>query len=104
MAIAGSYQVNLSWSAVAGAGNEVWQSTTSGGPYTAIATLLTGTSYSDAGLAGTLTGTTYYYVVTAENHGGDGAYSPQAAAAILPLLPGTPTGLTAADGQMARST
>ena len=89
--------MNLSWSAVSGATSyAVWRGTTSGGPYTAIATLLSGTTYSDTGLAATLSGTTYYYVVTAENHGGDGAYSPQAAVAVLPLLPQTPTGLTAA--------
>ncbi len=86
-------QINLSWSTVSGATSYlVWRSTTSGGPYAALATLRSGTSYSDTGLTA---GTTYYYVVTAANLGGDGANSAQASAVALPPMPGTPTGLVA---------
>jgi hypothetical protein len=62
-ATAGSSQVALSWTAVAGAaGYNVERSTTSGGPYTTIATNEAGTSYTDSTVTN---GTTYYYVVTA---------------------------------------
>ena len=58
--------VNLSWNAVAGATSYyVMRATTSGGPYTNVANI-TGTSYSDAGLAAQ---TAYYYVVSAYEAG-----------------------------------
>ena len=56
-------QVNLSWAAVAGAtGCELSRSTNSGGPYTAIASGLTTTSFSNTGLTASVS---YYYVVRA---------------------------------------
>lgn len=56
-------QIALSWAAVAGATSyEVSRSTAIGGPYTTIATGLTGTSYADSGLTG---GTRYYYKIRA---------------------------------------
>jgi hypothetical protein len=57
--------VALTWSAANGAVSYiVRRSTTSGGPYTDIATGVTATSYLDTGLANA---TTYYYVVAATN-------------------------------------
>ncbi len=87
-------QINLSWPAVAGAtaGYTVKRSTTSTGPYTVIANRLTGTTFSDAGRTA---GTTYYYLVTADNNGGESANPPQASATALPPLPATPGSLTA---------
>jgi len=86
-------QINLSWSAVSSAATySVYRSATSGGPYTPVATLLSGTSYSDMGLSAD---TPYYYVVAAANTGGEGAFSTQATATALPPLPGVPTALIA---------
>ena len=63
----GNNRIDLSWSAVSGAASyKVFRSTTSGGPYTEIATVAT-TSYANTGLAG---GVTYYYVVQAVNSSG----------------------------------
>jgi Purple acid Phosphatase, N-terminal domain len=76
-------QINLKWTD--NATNEtsmvVARSTTSGGPYTDIATLAAGTtSYSDTGLS---VGKTYYYVVRAVGTGGTSANSAQASAALV---------------------
>jgi hypothetical protein len=69
VAIAGSSQISLSWTAVTGAaGYSVERSTTSGGPYTTIASNVTGTSYTDSTVTN---GTTYYYVVTAVDSSND---------------------------------
>jgi hypothetical protein len=60
----GQTQINLSWTAVAGATSyTILRATTSGGPYTAVGTSST-TSFSNTGLN---CNTTYYYVVTASN-------------------------------------
>ncbi len=62
-AIAGDVQVDLSWDADAGANNyNIKRSTTSGGPYTLLASSVTDVAYSDLTV---VNGTTYYYVVTA---------------------------------------
>src|SRR5207248_2500768 len=67
-----------------------------------IATLLSGTTYSDTGLPADLTtGTPYYYRVAAANNGGEGAMSAQASAVALPPLPSAPTAFT---GKSATST
>ena len=59
---AGTTQINLSWSAVAGATEyRVYRSLTSGGPYNLVGTTA-GTSFSNTGLT---CGTTYFYVVRA---------------------------------------
>jgi hypothetical protein len=77
MATAGSGQVGLSWSASSGATSyNVKRSTTSGGPYTIVASPTT-TSYTDGGLTN---GTTYYYVVSAVNTAGESATSTQVSA------------------------
>ncbi len=86
-------QINLSWSASAGAASyNVKRSLTSGGPYFVAATGLTTNNFSDAKLA---SGTTYYYVVSAENADGESANSAQAGALTAPAAP---TGLVAIRG------
>jgi len=82
-ATAGNAQVTLSWTASTGAtGYTVKRSTTSGGPYTNVATVTT-TNYVNTGLTN---GTTYYYVVSATNSVGGSNNSAQAIA-----IPGTTT-------------
>ncbi|HET6381964.1 MAG TPA: fibronectin type III domain-containing protein, partial [Armatimonadota bacterium] len=76
-AVVGDAQVGLSW----GSSNfvtsyNVKRATTSGGPYTTVASPTT-TSYTDMGLTN---GTTYYYVVSAVNSGGESANSSQVSA------------------------
>ena len=79
-AATGNAQVTLSWNALSGATSyNVKRSLLSGGPYTTVATGVTGTSYHDSGLAN---GTTYYYVVSAVNAGGESANSSQVSALI----------------------
>ena len=77
----GNTQVGLSWIAPSGTvtSYNVKRATVSSGPYTTISTAgaVTGTSYTDTGL---VNGTTYYYVVSAVNGGGQGPDSAQAAA------------------------
>ncbi|MDB6121455.1 MAG: Fibronectin type domain protein [Pedosphaera sp.] len=90
-----SSQINLAWTD--NATNEtnliVSRSTTSGGPYTDIATLAAGsTSYNNTGLSAN---TAYYYVVRATNAGGTSANSNQASATTLPLPPTAPSALAA---------
>ena len=95
MATAGNAQVGLSWSASSGATSyNVKRSTTSGGPYTTIASPTT-TSYTDTGLTN---GTTYYYVVSAVNAAGESANSSQVSATPLLVVPPPPTNLTATAG------
>jgi fibronectin type 3 domain-containing protein/sarcosine oxidase gamma subunit len=75
---ASSSQINLSWTASSGATSyKVKQATVSGGPYTTIATGVTATTYSATNLTGS---TTYYYVVSAVNAGGESPNSAQASA------------------------
>jgi hypothetical protein len=63
-AAASQTQVNVSWSAVAGATSyTIFRATTSGGPYTSVGTSAS-TSFANTGLS---CNTTYYYVVTASN-------------------------------------
>jgi VCBS repeat-containing protein len=76
-------QVTLTWSAVTGATNyNVKRSPSSGGPYTTIAST-NATSYTDTT---DTNGTTYYYVVSASNAGGEGANS-LSVSATPPLPP-----------------
>lgn len=87
-------QINLSWPSVAGAtaGYTVKRAFASAGPYTTLATRHTTTNFSDTGRTA---GVTYYYVVTADNNGGESGNSPQAIATALPPLPASPTALSA---------
>lgn len=97
-ASAGSGQVTLSWAAMAdAAAYRLHRGTTSGGPYGAIASALTGTGYLDTAVTN---GLTYYYVVTAVNGSGESAYSNQAMATpSAPAVPSPPSGLTATAGK-----
>jgi len=52
----------------------VKRSTTSGGPYTLVASMVTSTTFTNTGLA---SGVTYYYVVSAVNAVGEGPNSLQ---------------------------
>ena len=92
----GNAQVNLAWNASTGAtAYYVKRSTTSGGPYTQIATP-TSTSYSDNAVTN---GTKYYYVVSAYNSYGQSANSTEVSATpTAPPPPAAPTGLQATPG------
>ncbi|XID92815.1 DUF4466 family protein [Paenibacillaceae bacterium WGS1546] len=97
-ATAGNAQATLSWNASGGAtGYNMKRATTSGGPYATIATGVTGTSYTNAGLTN---GTTYYYVVSAVNVAGESANSAPVSVtpSAAPTVPAAPTGLTATAG------
>jgi hypothetical protein len=80
-----SSQINLGWAANTDRDlsyYRVYRSTSSGGPYTRIASNITAIQYSSTGLAAD---TTYYYVVTAvDTSGNESGYSNQASAKTLP--------------------
>ena len=92
-------QVNLTWNASAGATEyPVMRATVSGGPYTQLFQPTT-PSYSDTGLTN---GTTYYYVVAAENTAGQSANSAEVSAtpSTTNTIPLAPTGVVANAGNM----
>src|SRR5262249_59104453 len=70
------------------------RATVSGGPYAPVGTSATN-SFTNTGLTN---GTTYYYVVSAVNGGGESADSAQASATPQPTAPAAPTGVTATPG------
>jgi fibronectin type 3 domain-containing protein len=91
-AAAGNAQVTLNWTASSGAtGYYVKRSTTSGGPYTQIATQ-GAASDTDTGLTN---GTKYFYVVSAYNSAGQSANSAEVNATPVPPAPSAPMGLAA---------
>ncbi|MGO8669826.1 MAG: fibronectin type III domain-containing protein [Capsulimonadaceae bacterium] len=94
-ATAGNAQVALSWGAGSGATSyNVYRGTAAGGESTtAIATGVTTTNYTNAGLTN---GTAYYYKVAAINSAGTSAQSNEASATPVASVPPAPTGLTAA--------
>jgi fibronectin type 3 domain-containing protein len=97
-ATAGNAQVTLNWNASSGASSyNVKRSTTSGGPYTTIATGVTSTSFTNTGLTN---GTTYFYVVSAVNSVGESGNSSQASATPqnAQTPPAAPTNLVASPG------
>jgi fibronectin type 3 domain-containing protein len=94
-AAAGNAQVTLNWTASSGAtGYYVKRSTTSGGPYTQIATEAAA-SDTDTGLTN---GTKYFYVVSAYNSAGQSANSGEVNATPVLSAPSAPTGLAATAG------
>ncbi len=80
-AAAGDGQVILAWAASPDATSyNVKRATVSGGPYTVIASNLTGLVFTNTGLSN---GTTYYYVVSAGNANGESFNSTEASATPL---------------------
>ncbi|MEI7808276.1 MAG: FN3 associated domain-containing protein, partial [Verrucomicrobiota bacterium] len=78
-------QIDLSWSPLDMATNyNVKRSPSTGGPYTTIA-ITTGTTYNDTNI---INGSTYYYVVSASNAGGEGPDSAEVNA--TPPYPNVP--------------
>jgi beta-glucanase (GH16 family) len=108
-ASAGNQQIALSWNAVSGATSyNVKRGSSSGGPYSTIASGVTSTTHTDTGLAN---GTTYYYVVSAVNANGESANSSQVAArpgsaAVVKAVNsgGSAAGSFSADGSFAGGT
>ena len=93
----GNGQVALSWNAASGASSyNVYDSTTSGGPYTKVGS----TSNTNSTITGLTNGAVYYFVVTAVNSNGESSYSNQINATPVGTLtpPQPPTNLTAAAG------
>jgi pectate lyase-like protein/fibronectin type III domain protein len=108
LASAGDGQVTLNWNASAGASSyNVKRSTTSGGPYTTIATGVTTTTFNNGGL---VNGTTYFFVVSAVNAAGQSANSNQASATPVTTPVGTgdlfvaPNGTASNPGTMSQPT
>src|SRR5580698_2168250 len=94
-AVAGNAQVALNWTASSGAtGYYVKRSTTTGGPYTQIATQAM-TTDTDMGLTN---GTKYFYVVAAYNSAGPSANSAEVNATPVLPRPVAPMGLAATPG------
>jgi hypothetical protein len=95
-ATAGNAVVTLNWTASSGAtGYNVKRSTTSGGPYTQLASP-TSAGYTDSSVTN---GTSYYYVVSALDAAGESASSGQASATpVAPPVPGAPASLAATPG------
>jgi len=83
---AGTGQVNLSWTAVAGATSYSIHRTSQSGNEAATPSVtgITGTSYNDTGLND---GTTYYYQVVAVNGSGSSGFSPEAYATTTGVNP-----------------
>lgn len=88
--------ISLDWNAASGATTyNVKRSTTSGGPYTTIASGVSATSYLDSPLPA---GATYFYVVSAVNGAGESGNSNEASATPIGSVPPAPTNLQAQAG------
>jgi fibronectin type 3 domain-containing protein len=84
-ATASNAAISLTWNTAVGADSYmIGRSTITGGPYTNIASGVTGTSYLDTGLNN---GTAYYYVVAATNAYGVSSNSAEASATPAPPVP-----------------
>ena len=95
LAAPGDGAVPLRWQRSFGATRYVVKrATSSGGPYTTIATDVRGGSYTDKSV---INGTTYYYTVTAANSAGMSANSPEDAARPEHPMVNVATGGTASD-------
>ena len=97
VATAGDAVVTLTWTASSGAtGYNVKRATTSGGPYTQLASP-TSPAYTDSSVTN---GTTYYYVVSALNAAGESANSAEVSATpkAPSAPPAAPTNLAATAG------
>jgi hypothetical protein len=82
-AMGGNAQVSLTWNASSGADTyNVYRATVRGGPYSPLVSGLTQTAHLDTTVTN---GTTYFYVVSALNEGGESGRSAQASA--TPLAP-----------------
>nr|WP_269669433.1 S8 family serine peptidase [Paenibacillus sp. GSMTC-2017] len=93
IATSGDTSIQLSWAAASGADSyTVKRGLAIGGPFTAVSSNITTTSYNNTGLTN---GTTYYYVVTSNNVAGESTNSTVVHA--IPVaspatgIPGTPT-------------
>jgi fibronectin type 3 domain-containing protein len=96
-ATAGNAMVALAWATSNGAsGYNVKRATTSGGPYTQLASV-TSPEYTDSAVTN---GTAYYYVVSSVDPAGESANSAQSSATpqVPSAPPSTPTKLTATAG------
>jgi hypothetical protein len=92
----GDGAVPLRWQQSFGAASyAVQRATTSGGPYTTVASNVTGGSYTDTSVTN---GTTYYYTVTATNSAGTSTNSPEDSVTPVHPLVNVATGGTASDG------
>jgi fibronectin type 3 domain-containing protein len=92
----GNGRVGLTWNSTSGATSyHVKRATKSGGPYTTIGS----PSYNGYTNVGLTNGTTYYYVISAVNSGGESGNSAQVSAKPVNVpKPSAPAGLTAAPG------
>jgi fibronectin type 3 domain-containing protein len=80
----GNGEIWISWDPSPGAfGYGVYRSTTTGGPYTSVASVVSPVFTENA----LTNGTTYYYVVTAKNSAGESGFSTEVSATPLPAFP-----------------
>ena len=92
-ATAGNAQVALSWASSAGASSyNVKRGVANGGPYSLVASGIASLNYTDTTVSN---GTTYYFVVSASNSGGESANSNQVSA-----LPSAPAAVPAAPSNL----
>jgi alpha-L-fucosidase 2 len=95
-AMAANGQIELNWSTSPNTLDyEIMRSLSNGGPYAVIATNFSGAAYTDTSV---VSGTTYYYVVSAVNPAGISPDSSQTNATASLIIPTAPTGLTATPG------